>query len=44
MKLRNDIPKVKKSKIDHPRHREDIRVFRNVRKLRSGDLKKKKKD
>lgn len=33
-----------KSKIDHPRHREDARVLRDVRKLRSGDLKKKKKD
>ncbi len=43
MKLRNDILKVK-SKTDHPRHREDARVLRNVRKIRSGDLKKEKKD
>lgn len=33
-----------KSKINHPKHREDARVLRDVRKLRSGDLKKEKKD
>ena len=33
-----------KSKIVHPRHREDARVLRNVRKIRSGDLRKEKKN